>query len=184
VRTIRAFLVTVLIAPALVVIGASSALACSCVPPRSDPKALREAAAVFSGTVVDRSDGEVGFDEITWTFAVDTVYKGDVLDTQDIETQTQGSACGVVFEERKRYVVFAHEDTEALSPGVDLATNSCMNTRELNDGDRLTLDPVAFPDAGSDPEPLLPTKTILYGGVGVVLLTGLAYWLVRTNRGS
>ena len=131
-KLVRSLLLVVLVAPALVAIGASSALACSCIPPRPDPKALKDAKAVFSGTVVDVEDGvEIGFDPVTWTFAVDTIYKGDVAERQQVTSHTQSAACGFVFKEEQRYVVFAHDGEDDPRSDTELATSSCSNTRRL-----------------------------------------------------
>lgn len=129
----------VLIAPALVVVGATQALACSCVPPGPDKVAVKDADAVFSGTVADIEDGvDIGFDNVTWTFAVDKVYKGaEVAEDQDVISQTQSAACGLIFKEEKRYAVFAYENKRRL------VTNSCMNTRPLADGKDLKLETIA-----------------------------------------
>lgn len=155
---IRSILLVLLLAPALVVVGASSALACSCVPSQADDKAVKSADAVFAGTVIDTEDGvDIGFDEVTWTFAVDTVYKGDVEATHEITSPTQSAACGVILKEQERYVVFAYADEEGLLSRGDLMTNSCMNTRELKRGQDVNLErirafegPVAVEDRQED----------------------------------
>lgn len=145
-KKLHALLLTSLMACSLVVVAATQALACSCVPPQPDRKAVKDAAAVFTGTVVDIEDGvDIGFDEVTWTFAVDTVYKGDIGPTQEVETHTQSAACGLVFKEQKRYVVFAHKGgpTEPVNSARDvLSSNSCMNTRPLAEGKEPKLEPI------------------------------------------
>ena len=139
----RTLLLVVFLASSFVVMASTQALACSCIPPRPDDKAIKDAAAVFTGTVIDiEDDVEIGFDPVTWTFAVDTVYKGDVAETQEIETHTQSAACGLVFKEEKRYAVFAHEGGAGGGSGDGLATNSCENTRPLAEGKELDLEPI------------------------------------------
>lgn len=149
VKIARSFLLIVLLAPALVVVGASSALACSCIPARPDPKAITDAAAVFSGTMVEADVAEPGFSPGTWTFEVDAVYKGDIAETQAVTSHTQSAACGLEFEEQKRYVVFAYEEAG------DLQTNSCTNTRPLEPDEELSLKPVTEYEKSeaSGPEP-------------------------------
>jgi hypothetical protein len=128
-----------LIAPSLVVMGATRALACSCIPQQPDKAAIEDAQAVFSGTLDEVEPGvEVGFDVVTWTFAVDTVYKGEVERSQDVTTQTQSAACGLVFDEGKRYVLFAYTDESDR-----LGTNVCTNTRPLGRNEELNMAPVA-----------------------------------------
>ena len=142
-KKVHALLLTTLLACSLVVVAATQALACSCVPPQPDRKAVKEAAAVFTGAVVEVEDGvEIGMDPVTWTFAVDTVYKGDVAERQQVTSHTQSAACGVVFKEEKRYIVFAHDGDETYPSDVDLATNSCMNTRPVAASEDIDLEPV------------------------------------------
>lgn len=132
-----------LVAPALVVVGATQALACSCVPARPDKVAVKDAKAVFAGTVVDVEDGvDVGFDKVTWTFAVESVYAGDVDESQEVTSHTQSAACGIVFDKGKRYLVFAYDGDETLAAENDLVTNSCMNTRPLDEGKEPKLDAI------------------------------------------
>ena len=137
-KIVRAVLLVVLVAPALVVVGATRALACSRVPPEPDPVALKDAAVVFSGTVAEIEPGvDIGFDRVTWTFAVEQVYKGDVPETQEVTSHTQSAACGLAFKEEKRYVVFAYRQ------GGGLETNVCMNTRPLADDADLKMEPIS-----------------------------------------
>ena len=176
-RKLHALLLTTLLAYSLVVVAATQALACSCVPPQPDRKAVKEAAAVFTGSVVEVEDGvEIGMDPVTWTFAVDTVYKGDVAAEQEITSHTQSAACGLVFKEQKRYVVFAYEDEEGLLSRGDLTTNSCMNTRELDPADKLELQPIernvgapppfAEPDEGRGPVEIVGIALVVLLAIG------------------
>jgi hypothetical protein len=160
------------VAPALVVVGATQALACSCVPARPDKVAVKDAKAVFAGTLVDIEDGiDVGFDNVTWTFEVDEVYKGDdVTEMQDVGSQTQSAACGLVFKEEKRYLVFAYDNKG------DLETNSCMNTRPLGEDEELDLEPVAAFEPQTPPDgPDVGTRwsPAAIGSFGVVVLIAL-----------
>ena len=143
-KTVRLLLVALLVTPALVVLGATQALACSCVPPSPDHKAIEDAAAVFTGTMVEADVAKIGLSPGKWTFEVDTVYKGrTVSERQVVHSHTQSAACGIVFKEGKRYAVFAHEQKGGLG------TNLCMNTRLLPEGKDLKLRPIA--DFQSDP---------------------------------
>ena len=154
-KILRAALLVVLVAPALVVVGSTSALACSCIPARPDKAAVEEAAAVFSGTVAKIEPGvDIGFDRVTWTFAVEEVYKGDVAEMQDVSSHTQSAACGLVFKEGKRYLVFAYVGDEDLASNEDLATNSCMNTRPLSGDREPKLEPIASFEKTASPGPI------------------------------
>lgn len=145
---------------------------------------------MFTGTVIDTEDGvKVGFDEVTWTFAVDTVYKGDVADTQEIESHTQSAACGVIFKEQKRYVVFAHKGgpTEPVSSARDvLSTNSCMNTRELDATDKLELKPidrnVAAPPPFAEPQQSWGVPQVVVTALIVLVALGGAVFAWKKDR--
>jgi hypothetical protein len=189
VKILRAVLLAVLVAPALVVVGATQALACSCIPPEPDKVAVKDADAVFSGTVADIEDGvDIGFDNVTWTFAVDKVYKGDeVSETQDVTSQTQSAACGLIFKEEKRYALFAYENKGKL------VTNLCMNTRPLADGKDLSLEPIATFDNMGDGEgrvELEPEQSggwdpITVGTVGLVAvgaLVAIGFLIARRRK--
>ena len=188
-KTLRMLILGLLLVPSFVVLGATSALACSCIPPRPDKKAAVDAKAVFTGTVVDSKVKELGFSRGEWTFAVDTVYKGDVPATQVIHSHTQSAACGFVFDEGKRYAVFAIEGDPTMAADAELTTNSCMNTRVLPQGKELELIPVADfesdslgpgsdleRDALSDDDSVV-SPTWIAVAIGVVgLLAGLGRW--------
>lgn len=148
-KVVRALLLAVLVTPSLVVLSTTQALACSCIPPGPDKVAIEDADAVFSGTVSDIEDGvDIGFDNVTWSFAVDRVYKGaEVTEDQDVTSQTQSAACGVIFKEEKRYAIFAYENKGKL------VTNICMNTRPLAEGKDLKLEPIATFDNMQDEAP-------------------------------
>lgn len=135
--------------------------------------------------MVETEEGvEIGFDEVTWTFAVDTVYKGDVTDSQDIRSPTQSAACGLTFKEEKRYAVFAYAGEEDAVSDDNLFTNSCMNTRPLGEGEDLKLEPVRDFAGGVDLVPVedghieVPVWALALGVVTLTALIagGLAYY--------
>ena len=189
-KILRAVLLVVLIAPALVVVGATQAIACSCIPRQPDKVAVKDAGAVFTGTLSDTEDGvDIGFDNVTWTFAVDTVYKGNgVTEEQDVSSHTQSAACGLVFKEEKRYAVFAYENKG------ELETNSCMNTRPLAEGKVLKLEPVAtfeesegMGPSGSEVDPEEtggwdPVAVAVVGFAAVGAIVGVALSVVRRRN--
>ena len=189
---VRTFFVVVILAASIVVVSATQALACSCVAPRPDREAAKDAAAVFTGTVVDaevRDPGGRG----AWTFAVDTVYVGDVSEDQIVHSHTQSAACGFLFEEGKRYAVFAFEGDESMAADAELSTNLCMNTRALRDGRELELEPIADFEAQPDEEESTPGPgSSTEDGVSIWIaiaigVTGLGaglFWWMRTLRRS
>ncbi|HET7482785.1 MAG TPA: hypothetical protein VFK89_07985, partial [Actinomycetota bacterium] len=102
---LRRAIVVVALVGALVPVGAVPAWGCSCVPRTSDARAAERAAAVFTGVV---SSGDQLTDQtVAWSFAVDSVYKGEVHEEQEIVTSQQSSACGFSFDEGRRYLIFA-----------------------------------------------------------------------------
>lgn len=128
-----------------VVMATTQALACSCVPTRPDHKAVKDTEVVFSGSVVGFAAGEP---VNTWTFEIDTVYKGHVSDRRlEVTSHEQPTACGLSFKMERRYAVFAYEPR----PGESLQTNSCLNTRPLKAGEDLELPPlIQYPIAERD----------------------------------
>ena len=181
----------VLIVPTLVVVGTTRALACSCIPQQPDKAAIKDAQAVFSGTLDEIEPGvEIGFDVVTWTFAVDTVYKGEVERSQDVTTQTQSAACGLVFEEGKRYVLFAYTEKSDR-----LGTNVCTNTRPLGRNEELNMEPVsAFSESpppaaapgGVDLERTGGWDPVAVGAVGLLFVSAIvtAAFLIARRRSS
>lgn len=172
-KIVRTLLLVAVVASSFVVMAATQAFACSCVPPRPDDKAVKDAEAVFTGTMVDSKVKELGFSRAEWTFAVDTVYKGDVSARQVVHSHTQSSACGLVFDKGKRYAVFAYEGDPSMAASAELSTNSCMNTRPLDESKELKLKPVrAFAeDSGiphGDVQTQIPLWQLVLGAIAFV----------------
>ncbi|HET7483732.1 MAG TPA: hypothetical protein VFK89_12825, partial [Actinomycetota bacterium] len=95
-----------------------------------------------------------------WSFAVDSVYKGEIHEEQEIVTSQQSSACGFSFDEGQRYVVFAFS-----RPGGTLTTNSCSNTRPWPAGRELAL-------GGAEPHPPVRGQSGR-SNLGVLIVGGL-----------
>lgn len=103
--------------------SASVVQACSCVPPPSPLKALKEASAVFVGKVVGRVVDENNHEQRV-TLDVQRIYKGITQRRVEVSSILHGSICGFPFVMQKRYLVYAAGD-EALSTGI------CTRTRLL-----------------------------------------------------
>lgn len=118
-----------LLAGAVLAVGsAGPAGACSCVE-TSDDEAFAAAAVVFAGVVTGRQDPppaqvQSSADPATWSFAVSTVYKGDVLEGQQVQSAMSGASCGLELRVGGEYLVFA----DRQGP---LTGNLCNGTREL-----------------------------------------------------
>ena len=94
-------------------LGARPAAACECAG-LSLPRAVRQADAVFRGTLLDHDDVGRGADARTdLRFRVDRVYKGSAHQEQVVATPRDDDAgCGVDLQEGATWVVFAVEGLE------------------------------------------------------------------------
>ncbi|GAA1516358.1 hypothetical protein GCM10009677_57090 [Sphaerisporangium rubeum] len=135
----RAVIVILLVTAALAV-APGTACACSCAPLKPAAQ-MREAAAVFTGTVVTSREIGGGPEGITppvvFTFQADQVYKGRATATFQVATNRDSAACGVNFETGRRYLVFAASGPSgllAVDPGVDLTTSLCAGNQQVRPG--------------------------------------------------
>lgn len=139
-----------------------SALACSCVEPPADDVAVKQAAAVFTGTVTDSVGPFLGGGRNGYAFEVDRVYKGAVHSKQWIDTGSGGGDCGYEFRAGKRYVVFADSED-----GESLYTSICTSTRRIGDDNELELAATGtlLPgrSRGSPPDIFLALLTVVVG---------------------
>jgi len=114
----KRILMLIALSAAMVPVTAGPAGACSCVA--SGPKALAERAEVlFVGTVANNSGGATQ----TVAFDVETAFKGAVEEEVAVTTPVSSTACGLPFQEGRRYTVFAY------TKGSKLMTNSCSGTK-------------------------------------------------------
>jgi hypothetical protein len=116
---VRAALVRRLVAVAvlsatLVPFASKPAWACSCAV-FSKPRLAHAADAVFTGTVARVTDNQSGH---LVNFDVDTVYKGPVNPSIDVQTGLGGGDCGFDFVVDRRYTVFAFGSNGTLSAGI------------------------------------------------------------------
>jgi hypothetical protein len=103
---------SLLLGSCLALIDPSKAFACSCAG-ISTARAVREADAVFRGTVVGTK--EVGRADAARTdirFSVDRVYKGAVYREQVVASSRDSDACGLDPEVGSTWVIFAVEGIE------------------------------------------------------------------------
>jgi hypothetical protein len=115
----------------IMVASPTPALACSCAPAPPPDVALGDAAAVFSGTVVEaRIAGSDPFDDLVARIAVDEVWKGDVAATVDVSTAPDSAMCGVWFSEGDRWLVYASTRDDG-----SLETYLCSRTVPLEYAD-------------------------------------------------
>jgi hypothetical protein len=101
-----------LLGTCLAVVDTTKAFACSCAG-ISTTRALREADAVFRGTVSSKEQvGRSSDARIDIRFMVDQVYKGTVYRQQIVASSLASDACGLDPEIGSTWVIFAIEGIE------------------------------------------------------------------------
>lgn len=96
--------------------------ACSCAKVLTLQEGIERSAEVFQGEV---ERVEIAHDKKV-TFKVKKIWKGQKEATKHVFTPAQGLACGVSFNERREYLVFASPDS-----GGNLYTTSCSATIDM-----------------------------------------------------
>jgi hypothetical protein len=125
--TLRLFVLvaSLLLGTCVALVDVTEAFACSCVG-ISTNRALREADAVFRGTVISKD--VVGRSDRARTdirFAVDRVYKGTVYREQIVASSRNSDACGLDPEIGSTWVIFAIQGIEGDG---DRAVNRLITT--------------------------------------------------------
>ena len=175
-------LLTGLISMALLVVGLVALLpdcasACTCaVPPGSQQeraeRALADAAAVFSGEVLDV---EKDLPSSSVTLRVSEVWKGKQRETVEVSTAggpAAGAACGYPFKEGQEYLVYAYWGPHGSPPQPGLKVDLCTETKPLSEA-RADLDALGNGEAQGGGGVLSDTS----GGfppLGIVGMMGLA----------
>ena len=130
----------------LLLLGASVAQACSCVPYDID-EAFKKYDMVFRGTV-GKIGGKYVWEEGVWwprklsrvKLNVSRVYKSEVGEEITVYTERYTESCGFPFQKNTEYVVFAYIGTEeAASHGVAVAgkpmVSGCSPTIHFQEGE-------------------------------------------------
>ena len=120
-----ALMASLLLGTCLALVDITEAFACSCAG-ISTNRALREADAVFRGTVINKE--VVGRGERARTdirFAVDRVYKGTVYREQVVASSRGSDACGLDPEVGSTWVIFAIDGIQGEG---DRAVNRLITT--------------------------------------------------------
>jgi hypothetical protein len=149
-RRLPALVLTLAIAALVtVVLPAAPAAACSC-KASSTAEQYQRADAVFTGTLVSRTEGQkvdASFPPATYLFTVDEVLKGEVLDRQPVISAWIGASCGLEIGSTGPFAVFAREKQghlwASLCGGTATLTPELQYRVDLLSG---RLDPV--PDGG------------------------------------
>ena len=124
-------LISVLIFGACLTVGARVALACTCVPSAGPGEALEQAAAVFSGTVVQikrHKPADDIFSAVEVVFRVGQMWKGVGNRTISVFTGSHSAACGYGFSKGRTYLVYAAGNSRGR-----LSTSICSRTKRLKD---------------------------------------------------
>lgn len=160
------------LAVVLTVVGPiSRAYACSCVQ-LGPGQALEFADLAFEGVVLGVSSGGPapidGFDQVRYSFAVQTMLKGRGVDTIELETAGSGAACGTEFSAGQLWRVYAAGGPGAWSTGL------CSGNELL--AERAPIPPLEEEPPGPPPAGLL----VALGASAVV--AGVSLWAF-TRRG-
>jgi hypothetical protein len=96
------------------------AQACTCAD-ATPMQNFKVADVVFLGTVLGRdppagSEAAMSASDVTFTYAVKRVFKGDVAATQPVVSQGLAGFCGQAFPDNDSVLVFANDDTERGGP--------------------------------------------------------------------
>lgn len=106
----------------------SYCFACSCLFPFEDlERSDAEATYVFIGAV-DSKSGFFGLSNTGYTFRDIEMLKGEIPEKTTVWSSGKFSACGMRFEKKKRYVVYAYLDKNKLN------TNRCSSWEEFRFG--------------------------------------------------
>ncbi|MFE0154303.1 hypothetical protein ACFWY5_44675 [Nonomuraea sp. NPDC059007] len=125
-------LVVTALAAAMLVGTTTAACACSCVEFKP-AQAVENATAVFTGTVVAiRTVKGPPNAQKVYTFRTDNVYKGAPAAEFQIGADTDSPACGYVFDQDARYLVFAGPAERV--PGASLSTSLCSGNIPIRPG--------------------------------------------------
>ena len=110
--------------------AASPAPACSC-GDSDEMASYGSADVVFTGTVEqapDRANDGASNRLVTWSFAVDGVYKGEALVRQDVLSAASSASCGIELSGEGPFLVFAKRDPGS---GGALVAGLCGGTRPI-----------------------------------------------------
>ena len=116
----------------LLVTPPSGAWACSCAPNPPPEEAREQAAAVFTGTVVETRtvDGSGPFvdrpGDLVARVEVGEVFEGEVAATAEVSTSTDGGLCDVGFATGDRWLLYVSDKDEG-----GFSTHACTRTAAL-----------------------------------------------------
>ena len=132
-RVVRIVAATCFLGLALATVSASPASACSCVAGLDH---FAEADAAFLGDVIAmrvedpesvvQGPARLAGPSTVFTIDVQTVYKGEVRERQEVRSSLDGASCGAGFQINHRYVVYGR--TTVGSHNIPMHTSLCDGT--------------------------------------------------------
>jgi hypothetical protein len=172
----------VLLGTCAAIVDTTKAFACSCAG-ISTSRALREADAVFRGTVVSKEvvgRGDAARTDIR--FAVDRVYKGAVFNEQVVASEHDEDACGLDPDVGSTWVIFAIEGIEGEGDRAvnRLVTTLCSGNLPTGIAPAVLGRPTPPLNGASDSEERstntdrIVTRGLAYAGIGVLCVGALA----------
>lgn len=162
------FFLSALILSATLIVGETSARACSCAPPKSPSIEQERAAAVFSGGVTavkeqKATSNSSGMMEVV--FDVDKAWKGVNSRTIIIFTASNSAACGYGFRVGVDYLVYAYGAEGQLRTGLCSRTKRLSEARadldELGSGEEMSGGAPGGQTVGSDISVKVGRKVVL-----------------------
>jgi hypothetical protein len=128
----RVALILLLAVAVLLVTPSSGTWACSCAPNPPPEEAREQAAAVFTGTVVETRTVEVSGPvdrhpgDLVARVEVEEVFAGEVSATVDVSTSTDDGLCGLGFAAGDRWLFYVGTPQEG-----GFSTHDCTRTAAL-----------------------------------------------------
>jgi hypothetical protein len=110
---------------AALLLAASPAIACKCLPKPSPNEAMAEATAVFSGVVKSLAT-EGG--ETFVILQVSGTWKGAASQSIEVRTASSDEECGADFAVGESYLVYAYPKSRAPA---EIVTTRCTRTRPM-----------------------------------------------------
>lgn len=177
-----ALVAAVLLGTCAAILNATNAFACSCAG-ISTTRALREADAVFRGTVVSKEVvGRGNSARTDIRFAVDRVYKGAVFNEQVVASQHDEAACGLDPDVGSTWVIFAVEGIQGEGDRAvsRLVTTLCSGNLPTGTAPavlgrpRPPLNGVSDREERSTNTDRIVTHGLAYAGIGALCIGALA----------
>lgn len=117
-RVVRVLVAAAFIAVAFMPVFASPARACSCATPTDIEEWVDGSEAVFVGSLIEKQGGRFA-EEATYVFKVEEWIKGDLGDVIEVQSASNGAACGFEFwSSDQRIGAAIYEDNGELHGGL------------------------------------------------------------------